>query len=1045
MLVVLIALYAIALLAPLIFRVIPRAGFFILAAAPLVAFMWQLTLLPEVLGAARQGAFDGPAREMAGPSSLVQFWDWVPELGMNLSFRMDTLSAFMSLIVLGVGAAVLLYCARYFDALDRKNGAFGGQLLAFAATMFGLVTTDDLLVLYIFWEITSILSFVLIGYAGHRIYARRSALTALVVTTFGGLSMLAGLVMLGHASDTYQISEILAGKEELLGAVSSSYLAWMIALILLGALTKSAQVPFHFWLPSAMAAPTPVSAYLHAAAMVKAGIFLVARFAPLFAQESVWQIMVLGVGMWTMLVGGWRALRQTDIKLVLAYGTVSQLGFLMIVNGLGSPEAAVAGLAMLLAHSLFKAPLFMVVGIIDKKTGSRDLTRLSGIGRNAGRLFTTAVIAAVSMAGIPLTLGFVAKEASLEAALTWGSTGAEAFSSADSLNFWGAVAAWAPLIVLVAGSILTVAYTLRFIWGAFADKYETNDDGVRVKLPDTPISATVGVLGRAPALVLAVLGVVFGVFPQWISALPVEFARTFDTASGHAGEVSELAAWHGFNLVLMLSVGMLVLGSLMFIARDGVARFQNAVPAWVDANEGYRKIFAKLDQFAIWLTGRTQRGELNFYLYIILAVMVVGSLAVLVFPTNSDPTTPSLPNIAFFADWILADSYGVVVLGVLMVIATFAAIAAKKRFMTVLLISVTGYGLAGIFALQGSPDLALTQLLVESIVLVAMVLGLRVLPIRVPKELTGRDHRFARGILAVGFAITMMWVAATVMASRTEDPISLAMPDLAYNEGGGTNIVNVTLVDMRAWDTFGEITVLAAAATGVASLVFIAERERAAKSISQVTKGSVGRYHDAAVNLDTTELSVVRDFSNVSRSSWLIAGPTLAPERRSIIFEVVTRLTFHTIILLSLYLLIAGHNFPGGGFAGGLLAGLALTLRYLAGGRFELSQALPVAPGIILGSGLALAAVAGLFPLFIGGEVFQAYDVEVLLPLFGPIHFASAMVFDIGVYLVVIGLVVDVLRSLGGEVDRRQEADNRTAQEVAQRRTGTRLAAGRKS
>ena len=397
MLVTLTALFVVALAAPVIFRWTGRQGFYLLAAAPAAGFVWLLTQLPHVF--ALQEALDAGRPVPASAAHLDRAVPWVPYLEIELAFRMDVLAAFMSLIVLGVGALVLAYCARYFREHEPRNAVFGGQLLAFAGAMFGLVTTDDLMVLYTFWEITSVLSFLLIGYSGHRIFARRSAITALIVTTFGGLAMLAGLIMLAHFAGSWRISGVLAAAPGLLADDGGRVLLEVaVGLVLIGALTKSAQAPFHFWLPGAMAAPTPVSAYLHAAAMVKAGVFLVARLAPAFHELATWQVLVLGLGLWTLLLGGWRALRQTDVKLVLAYGTVSQLGFLMVANGLGVRDAALAGLAMLLAHALFKAPLFMVVGIIDHEAGTRDLRELSGIGRRHPALAAVAVAAGLSMA-----------------------------------------------------------------------------------------------------------------------------------------------------------------------------------------------------------------------------------------------------------------------------------------------------------------------------------------------------------------------------------------------------------------------------------------------------------------------------------------------------------------------------------------------------------------------------------------------------------------------------------------------------------------------
>ncbi|WMY78377.1 Na+/H+ antiporter subunit A [Citricoccus sp. I39-566] len=1029
MLTVLIALFAVALVAPLIFRVADRNAFYVLAAVPAVGFLWLLTRLPAVLEA-QQAVNSGAIPPGAEPGGLVQTYPWIPDLGIELTFRMDALATFMGLIVLGVGALVLAYCARYFQNNEPRNAAFGAQLLAFAGAMFGLVTTDDLMVLYTFWELTSVLSFLLIGYSAHRIFARRSAIQALIVTTFGGLAMLVGLVMLGQAAGTYRLSEIVArGPELMSGPFAGAFMEWAIVLVLIGALSKSAQVPFHFWLPAAMAAPTPVSAYLHAAAMVKAGIYLVARLAPAFAESGWWQALVLGVGLWTMLVGGWRALRQTDIKLILAYGTVSQLGFLMVANGLGNQDAAMAGLAMLVAHALFKAPLFMVVGIIDHEAGTRDLAKLSRIGRNHPWLATTAVLCTASMAGIPPLFGFVAKESVLESMLQWAQHGAGA-------GLWSTLWAWAPLVVVSLGTVLTVAYSARFLWGAFATK-RVRTDGELKTVTDTRFHGPVTIGALGPSALLAVACVVFALAPGTVDALPVVFGASMDALEPGA-EAAYLALWHGCTPVLAISVALVVFGLLLYWGKDGVARVQEAVPSWVDAQRLYRYTLRILDDVAVWVTGRTQRGSLSFYLFIILTVAFLAPLLALVFPQVHDGGAGLASTILGTANWTWADSVAQVLVGAAMVTGTIAAIRARKRFMAVLLVSITGYGLAAVFALQGAPDLALTQLLVESIVLVAMVLGLRVLP----AGWYTRDRtniRWAHAVLGILFGLVMIGVAVTAMASRVADPISLEMPRLAYEEGGGANIVNVLLVDIRAWDTFGELTVLAAAATGVASLVFIQHRDRRTGDLDAVASGSVGRYTPTGP-LEKRELAAVRKFAIVDEDQWLVAGRTVAPERRSIIFEVVTRLIFHVIILLSFYLLLAGHNTPGGGFAGGLIAGLALTIRYLAGGRYELEQAMPIPAGVLLGSGLAVAALTGMAPLFFGGQVFQSAIIEFSLPVFGDIKFVTSTIFDIGVYLVVIGLVIDVLRSLGSEVDRRSEAETAAQTEAARRRREARAA-----
>jgi len=900
----------------------------------------------------------------------------------------------MSLLVLGVGSLVLVYCARYFKRKDQDLGAFGAQLLAFAGAMFGLVTADDLLLLFIFWELTTILSYLLIGFARTRLAARRSALQALMVTTAGGLAMLVGLIMLGYTAGTYRISSIMEQAAALATGPSAAMVSAAVVLILVGAITKSALVPFHFWLPGAMAAPTPVSAYLHAAAMVKAGIYLVARLAPGFSETAYWQPVVLGLGLATMLVGGYRALRQTDIKLILAYGTVSQLGFLTMVVGLGTPDAALAGLAMLLAHGLFKATLFLVVGIIDHQSGTRDVRKLSGVFRSSRALGIVAAIGAASMAGIPLLGGFVAKESVLEAFVH--------HAKEPHSGPWALVV----LVGLVLGSILTFAYSARFMWGAFA---------VKPGVEPTPFKAITPSFLAAPAI-LSLLTIVYGLWPvpvdAWIQPYAALFASTAPDAGTPAQQAGHLALWHGFTPALGLTALTFVLGAAMYFGRSAVARAQSLVPAWVDGDRAYQLTIGALDDAAVWITGRTQRGSLYFYLAVILSVAFVLPLVAIVLGGTA------MPQNIYLVD---PNSPLQLVAGAGIVIGALAAVKANKRFLAVLMVSVTGYGIALVFALQGAPDLALTQMLVETIILVAFVLAMRSLPPEL-RDRTGGRYRVVRVIIGVGFGVTMVFAAIFAMGARTAIPISLQFPQLAYEGGGGLNVVNVTLVDIRAWDTFGEISVLALAATGVASLIFVRGRGDRLQASASVAEGTVGRYRGVDPgSRDGAALAISRRFAASARDAWIVAGRTLAPERRSIIFEVITRLIFHSMIIFSLYLLLAGHNLPGGGFAGGLTAGLALTIRYLAGGRFELREAAPISAGGLLGTGLALAAVSGVMPLLLGGQVFQSAIIQVWLPVFGDIKFVTSTIFDIGVYIVVVGLVLDVLRSLGAEIDEHME------------------------
>ncbi|WP_120520621.1 Na+/H+ antiporter subunit A [Arthrobacter celericrescens] len=978
MITVLAVTFAAAAVAPWIFRKIGRSAFYVLAAVPAASLVWLIAQYGAVYGEGSTGGF------------IEESLPWIPELKLEFAFRMDVLSWVMSLLVLGVGTLVLVYCARYFKDKDDNLGGFGAQLLAFAGAMFGLVTADDLLMMFIFWELTTVLSYLLIGYARTRLSARRSALQALVVTTAGGLAMLIGLIILGQSAETYRMSAILAGTEELFAGPAQGAVNAAVVLILAGAVTKSALLPFHFWLPGAMAAPTPVSAYLHAAAMVKAGIYIVARMAPGFSESPAWLPLVLGLGLGTMLLGGYRALRQTDIKLILAYGTVSQLGFLTMVVGLGRPDAALAGLALLLAHGLFKAALFLVVGIIDHQSGTRDIRKLSGVYKSSRALAVTAGLAAASMAGVPPLAGFVAKESVFEAFVH--------YSDDPASGGWGLVL----LIGLVLGSVLTFAYSARFMWGAFASK---------PGLERTPFKAIRLSFLAAPAI-LSVLSVAYGLWPvpadAWIQPYAALFAEPGHDAGAPDAGAGHLALWHGLTPALGLTAVTFAAGLAMFYWRNAVSRAQSRVPDWVDGDRAYQRTIGALDDVAVWVTGRTQRGSLYFYLAVILTVAFAVPLSVLLVSNKPLPgglyiVDPNSPLQLVAAAGIIAGA--------------LAAVRANKRFLAVLMVSVTGYGIALMFALQGAPDLALTQMLVETIILVAFVLAMRSLPAEL-RDRTGGRLRVVRIIIGAAFGVTMIFVAIYAMGARVAEPVSLAFPQLAYEGGGGLNVVNVTLVDIRAWDTFGEISVLAVAATGVASLIFIRSRGERINRAAVMPEGTVGRR--TAVGNDSKEhasLHVARRFAGKAGDPWLVAGRTLAPERRSIIFEVVTRLIFHSMIIFSVYLLLAGHNLPGGGFAGGLMAGLALTVRYLAGGRFELREAAPISAGMLLGTGLALAALTGLVPLFLGGQAFQSAIIEFWLPVFGDIKFVTSTLFDIGVYLVVVGLALDVLRSLGAEID----------------------------
>lgn len=1005
MITILLAFFVVWLCTPLIYRGLGHKTFYALAILPAGALVYVLTKTPQIMNG----------------EPWVEHYEWISALNLELTFRMDILSWVMSLLVLGVGSLVLFYCTAYFSHSSESVSGFAAHLFSFCGAMFGLITSDDFIVMFIFWEVTTILSYLLIGHSHNRISARRSAIQALTVTTAGGLAMFVGLVMLGQSAGTYSLTELVERGPALVAAIESgngimtgAQLSTALFLILCGALSKSALFPLHFWLPGAMAAPTPVSAYLHAAAMVKAGIYLLIRLSPGYGMVPIWENVLVIFGAFTMIFGGWVALRQTDLKLILAYGTVSQLGFLALIVSAGTPDALYSAMAMMLAHSLFKAALFLTVGIIDHQAGTRDIRKISGIYRRAPKLFIVGLISAASMAGIPPLAGFVAKEAVLE---TYLDRLAHAYDGGVLLLDIITVGA------MVLGSMLTFAYSARFVWGAFAAKpvgclqspeelkycrpadfHSDEKKNSQQKSPDT-LFHPVGVSFLLSPMILTVLTVAFGLYPEpvhtWISA--------------HIKPIGEyhlhLALWHGITPALLTSLVIMAVGAMFFFARKPIEQFQNALPHWPAASTVYRNVIDLLDRFAVWITGQTQRGSLGFYLGIILITAVTVPTVVLFLAE-----TPPLANIRVNvspAEWAIA---------LVMITASFVVLWARKRFLAILMVSVTGYGMATLFAIRSAPDLAITQLLVETLSLVAFVLALRVLPRNIRTEkIRGkreRTHQSMRIIISIGFGVLMMALAMFTFSSRSLDPISLALPKMAYEIGDGANIVNVILVDTRGWDTFGEISVLAIAATGVASLLFIEgrkDRETKKSLDTQALRIFDKRYAERTYL--STEQRVAGQFSSVQRDPFIVAGRTLPPERRSILLEVMTRLLFHTLIMVSLYLLVVGHNLPGGGFAGGLLVGLAFAVRYLAGGGRELREASPISPGAFLGTGLGIAALYAAAPLLFGDPVFTSYTLHWHMPIFGDVKFVTATIFDIGVYLLVIGLALDVLRSLGEKID----------------------------
>ena len=745
-------------------RALGRRAFLVAAVAPLATVIWAGTQAGDVL--------DG--------RPVTESFAWVEQLGITIDLRLDAFALVMVALVSGIGLLICIYSFGYFSHDQPGLGRLAGVLTLFAGAMLGVVLSDHLIALFVFWELTSITSYLLIGNGDDNPRARAAAMQAIFVTGAGGLVMMAGLIIIGQAGGTYRISELLVDPPTG-GALSAG-----VVLVLIGAFTKSAQAPFSSWLPAAMVAPTPVSAYLHSATMVKAGVYLVARLAPMFAVTGSWRALVLVVGATTMLIGGLRALRQHDLKLLLAYGTVSQLGFMMLLFGVGDYHIAEAGIVLLLAHGAFKAALFMVVGIVDHQTGTRDIRDLHGFG-SATRwrvVKVAAVVSAASMAGLPPLFGFIAKEKALDGYLEHG-------------DFTGATAA---LVVIVIASILTFAYSARFVLGVFG-AFGRSDRAVVSVDAHAPSTLFVG-----PAVALSIATVLFGVAPVLVDGL-VEGA-TIALYPGSDPKPVELFA--GFNTALLLSALIIGCGAGLTVLRRPVADVQARASAKMHAvpssGQGFLAVLRSISVVATRVTATVQNGSLPIYLAIIMLTVTLVPLAA--FASELD----ELPQ--------LVETPAHVALVAIIIAAALGACIVRHRIAAALMLGAVGYALAGLYVAQGAPDLALTQFSIETLSTVLFVLVLRFLPRswRHNAPAIAAPMRIAVAG-AIGVAVFVFALSASNARSDVDEPsMSQVMIENSLPKGKGSNVVNVILVDFRGWDTMGEITVLVVAAVGAVSL-----------------------------------------------------------------------------------------------------------------------------------------------------------------------------------------------------------------------------------
>ena len=864
---------------------------------------------------------------------IIQRLSWIPAVGLDLAFRLDGLGLLFALLILGIGLLIVLY-ARYYLAEQDSMGRFYAGLLLFMGAMLGIALSENIIQLLIFWELTSLSSFLLISYWQQREDARNGARMALTVTGAGGLALLGGFLLLGHIVGSYDLSAILAAGDRIR---AHPLYAPMLALILLGAFTKSAQFPFHFWLPNAMAAPTPVSAYLHSATMVKAGIFLLARLFPALAGTPEWSWLVGGVGLITLLWGAFVALFQHDLKGLLAYSTISHLGLITLLFGIGTPLAAVAGVFHLINHATFKASLFMAAGIIDHETGSRDMRRINGLWRSMPYTGALAIVASAAMAGVPLLNGFLSKE------MFFG----EVVGAAIPLRFGWPL----PAVVTLAG-MFAVAYSLRFIHDVFFN-------GEPIDLPKTPHEPPRWM--KVPVEILVALCLLVGILPA-LTVGPILAVAVAGVLQGPLPEYN-LALWHGFNPALGMSLIASAGGGLIYLGRKPLFTFYERHEHWLAAKMLYDRLLNGLFALAGALTRWLDAGSLQRLLFVtILSALLLGLAGFISVPALLTDARARLP----------VDGVSLLAAMGLIAAAIGAVLLHRQRLIALMLAGAVGLVTALIFIRFSAPDLALTQLAVEVVTVVLLLLALYFLPQRTPAESTP-PQQASHILLAVatgGGAATLAWAVLT----RPYETIAGYFLANSVPGGGGANVVNVILVDFRGYDTLGEISVLALAGLGIYAML-----DRL--YLPGPTQDAEGR-------------------------AW---NPDLHPA----LLAMLARLLLPLALLVAIFLFLRGHNLPGGGFIAGLVTAAALIVQYLANGVAWTHARLPWNLHALIGLGLLAATLTGLASLAFSYPFLTSTFGHWRWPVIGEFELASAMAFDLGVYLVVVGTTLLILIHLG--------------------------------
>jgi multicomponent K+:H+ antiporter subunit A len=943
---------------------LPFAGSLLAALLPTRARNWESLLAGGIALAVAAGlAFQyGAVASGAVVRDTVQ---WLPSLGIDLVVRIDGFAWMFGLLVSGIGALVVLY-ARYYLSPDDPAARFYSLLLGFMGAMLGVVLSGNLVQLVVFWELTSLFSFLLIGYWQHRRDARRGARLAFIVTATGGLALLAGVLLLGHVVGSYELDAVLAAGDKV--RAHALYLP-ILVLVLLGTLTKSAQFPFHFWLPHAMAAPTPVSAYLHSATMVKAGVFLMARLWPVLAGTDAWFYLVGGAGLVTLLLGAYIAMFQNDLKGVLAYSTISHLGLITLLLGLSSPLAAVAAVFHIINHATFKASLFMAVGIIDHETGTRDMRRLHGLLPAMPRTGTLAIIACAAMGGVPLLNGFLSKEMF--------------FSETVLVQFSPLVEFGLPLAATVAG-VFAVVYSLRIGHHVF---FGPPPD----KVPRTPHEPAAWM--RVPVALLVAACLVVGIVPN-LSIGNILALAAAPVVGGALPQYS-LSIWHGFNAPFAMSLVALLGGSWLYVVfrkrrtQDGLRSAPGI--GRLDGRRIFEAVLVGLFAAARKVLRHTSSRHLQQQVLWMLVVAGAAALAsALVVPLEWGSRERVPVTIDFVLLWLVGAAAAI----------GAAWQARAHRLFALTLLGIVGIVVSVTFAWFSAPDLALTQIAVETVTTVFFLLGLRWLP--KPQEQETNETRvradWRRGrdlVLSLLAGAGLAAVSYALLTRTGAQSISPFYLDKALPEGGGHNVVNVMLVDFRAFDTLGEITVLATVGLAVYALL---RRFRPPREVTVLPPQQRVLPPDA-------ETDLVRP-QDLPQEEDVARGYLLVP-------AVLVRLMLPISLVVAFHLLLRGHNLPGGGFVAGLVVSIAFLAQYLVSGTQWVESRLRIDPPAWAAAGLVLAVLTGLGSLVLGYPLLTTHTAHVTWPLLGDLHLPSAAIFDLGVFAVVLGSTMLLLTALG--------------------------------